>query len=260
MKRIAALLFACLTVPAMAQERDYCAARPGAATPPCTVEPGRVMAEIGLADWTRDRNAAQRIDTVVLGNFLLRTGISQTAEIQLGWTGIGIERQRDRVSGVTSHDHGTGDVTVAVQQGLGKVGGSAAIRAFVTLPTGSGPLGAGDWSAGAMVPLAFALLHGVELDLTPEVDAAVDASGKGRHLAYGSVIGMGVGLTSDVSLALDATLFRDIDPSGHASRATAGVSLAWMAGRNLQLDVGTVAALNANAPNLEAYFGVVRRF
>ena len=257
MKRIAALLFACFAVPAMAQERDFCADRPGAATPPCTVEPGRVMAEIGLVDWTRDRNAIQSIDTVVLGNFLLRTGISQTAEVQLGWTAIGIERQRDRVSGVTSRDHGTGDVTVAVQQGLGK---PAAIRAFVTLPTGSGPLGVGDWSAGAMVPLAFALSHSFELDLTPEVDAAVNASGKGRHLAYGSVIGLGVGLTGNVSLALDAALFRDDDPSGHASRATAGASLAWMASRNLQLDVGTVAGLNTNTPDLEAYFGVVRRF
>lgn len=260
LKAILALSMVCSALPAVAEERDFCAARPGQATPPCTVEPGRVVAEIGLGDWTHDRNADQSKDMVSLGNILLRTGISQTAEVQLGWTAFGSQIQRDRFSGARTHESGVGDVTLAVQQDLGKVGGPAAVRAFVTLPTGSGPLAAGDWGAGAMLPLAFNLTSRLELDLTPEIDAAVNSSGNGRHLAYGSVIGLGLDLHHHLSLAVDAAFFRDQDPSGHNSRETGGVSLAWMAGRNLQLDVGTIFGLNADSTDVEAYFGLVRRF
>lgn len=246
--------------PASAAERDFCAARPGQATPPCTLEPGRIMAEVGVADWIHEHDTAENIDTVLLGEALFRAGLSQRAEVQIGWTPQGFVRQRDNANGNTSREHGSGDVTLAVQRGLGRVGGPAAIRLFVTVPTGSGPLAAGDWGGGAMVPLAFNLSDRLEVDFTPEVDAAVNASGNGRHIAYGSVAGFGLDLHHHLSLAVDAALFRDRDPGGASSRATASTSLAWMAGRNLQLDVGVVAGLNGAMPDKEAYFGLARRF
>lgn len=260
MKSLLFLGLALVSAPALADERAYCADRPGQATPPCTVEPGRVMVEAGIADWTHDRNAQDVTDTVALADMLVRTGIGETAEIQLGWTAYGFGRDRDRANGSVSHGHGTGDVTLAVQKTLGKPDGPAAIRAFVTLPAGDAALGAGDWGAGAMLPMAFDLSDKMELDLTPEIDAAVDGDGNGRHLAFGTVAGFGFSLSDHWSLALDAALFRDDDPAGHTTTATAGASLAWMLGRNTQLDLGAIVGLNRNTPDSEAYFGLVRRF
>lgn len=260
MKSVLFALMALMSTSALAEEREFCADRPGEATPPCTVEPGRVMVEAGIADWTHDRNAQATIDTVALADLLVRTGVGETSEIQVGWTAYGFARSRDRATGGVSHDHGTGDVTLALQKGFGKPDGPAAIRAFVTLPTGGSTLGAGDWGAGVMLPMAFDLSDVVEFDLTPEVDAAVDADGNGRHLAYGTVAGLGFSLSDHWNLALDAALFRDNDPSGHMTTATAGASLAWMLGKNTQLDLGAIVGLNRNTPDSEAYFGVVRRF
>ena len=254
------LMIGIFASPATAEDRDFCADRPGQATPPCTVEPGRVMVEAGLVDWTRSHDASARTDSFTLGDFLVRTGVTQSAEIQIGWAALGFARTRDRATGAQTHDRGTGDVTVALQKTLGAPDAPIAIRGFVTLPTGGGPLGAGDWGAGAMVPMAFNLSDSVELDLTPEVDAAVNARGDGRHLAYGSVFGLGFKLSDAWNLAVDAALFRDRDPSGVTTSATMGASLAWMANRNLQLDIGTVAGLNRDTPDIETYFGVVRRF
>lgn len=260
MKSLLFALLALASMPALAEERDFCADRPGQATPPCTVEPGRVMVETGVVDWTHDRNTQHTNDTVSLADILVRTGIGETAEIQLGWQAYGFAHERDRASGVVSHSQGTDDVTLALQKGLAKPNGPVAIRAFVTLPTGGATLGAGDWGAGAMLPMAFDLSDTVELDLTPEVDAAVDTDGNGRHLAYGSVVGLGFSLSDHLSIALDAALFRDDDPTGHITTATAGASLAWMLGKNTQFDMGAIVGLNRNTPDSEAYFGVVRRF
>lgn len=258
--RLAAISLAFLAWPASAAERDFCAARPGQATPPCTLESGRIMAEVGIADWIHEHDAVENFDTVLLGETLFRAGVSQRTEVQIGWTPLGFVNRRDNANGRRSHNHGSGDMTLAVQRGLGRINGPAAVRLFVTVPTGSGTLAAGDWGGGAMLPLAFNLSDRLEVDLTPEIDVAVNASGSGRHIAYGSVAGFGLDLHHHLSLAVDAALFRDRDPAGASSRATASTSLAWMAGRNLQLDVGVVAGLNGATPDREAYFGFARRF
>lgn len=260
MKFVACAFLVLIAAPAMAEERDFCADRPGQATPPCTVEPGRAMVEVGIADWTHDRTAQTTNDMVALADLLIRTGIGETSEIQLGWAAYGFARDRDRASGAATHAGGTGDVTLALQKTLGKPGDPVAIRAYATLPTGGATLGAGDWGAGAMVPMAFDLSDAVEFDLTPEIDAAVDTDGNGRHLAFGTVAGFGFSLSDRWSMAVDAALFRDNDPAIHSTRATAGASLAWMAGKDTQLDMGAIAGLNRDTPDMELYLGVVRRF
>jgi putative ABC transport system permease protein len=95
----------------------------------------------------------------------------------------------------------------------------------------------------------------------------ITASALGVVLGVGAAMGLrallagfGLDLHHHLSLAVDAALFRDRDPAGASSRATASTSLAWMAGRNLQLDVGVVAGLNGATPDREAYFGFARRF
>jgi hypothetical protein len=64
-----ALVALLIAVPAAAQDkpRDYCPARPGLGSPACTIDPGRVSVETSLADWTLDRQGADRTDTVLIG-------------------------------------------------------------------------------------------------------------------------------------------------------------------------------------------------
>jgi len=69
--------------PALAEERDYCPARPGLGTPACTIAPGRVSVEMGLADSTREEDSSQRTDTILIGDTLVRIGLTQTIEVQL---------------------------------------------------------------------------------------------------------------------------------------------------------------------------------
>ncbi|MDO6413265.1 transporter [Sphingomonas sp. BIUV-7] len=259
---IAATMLA--AAPATAADlRDLCTDRPGLGTPACTVDAGHLQIETGLADWTHDSNADSRTDTFLLGNMLGRFGVGPTTEVRLGWSAYGRERERDKMSGDIETAHRTGDITLGLKQNLANPDGegfSLAVLPSVSIPVGRQPIGAGTWSASLLVPVSFEINPDLHLQFTPEADAAANESGNGRHLAVGSTAGVDFGLTKQLDLELEVQAIRDRDPSGHATTTLASASFAYKIGDNLQFDVGGVAGLNRSSPDIEAYWGVVRRF
>lgn len=258
------LVAATAATPAFADEdrRDLCPDRPGLGTPACTVEPGALLFEIGLADWTLDRTADSRSDSWTFGDALLRAGLTPSLEVQLGWTMLGHARERDRATGEVTRRTRTGDVTIALRQNLRNPDGSGfsiALMPYATLPLGGEGVGAGDWGAGMIVPVSFEL-GGLSLGFTPHVDAAVDSDGNGRHTAYGSVAGVGFNLSDDVSMAAEVSLTRDRDPDDHTTEALAGLSAGWQPDADSQWDLGANIGLNRDSPDVELYFGYARRF
>ncbi|MDQ8697234.1 transporter [Hyphomicrobium sp. LHD-15] len=254
-----------LPIHASADElRDFCADRPGLGTPTCIVDRGHVVIETGLADWTGEFDRPTRTDTVVVGNLLVRYGLTDTLEAQIGWDGYNFQRMRDTRGGLFAERiDGAGDMTLALRQSLRNPDGSGfsvAVMPYTTAPTGSDVFSAGDWGAGVIVPISLDLGHGLSLGLSPEIDAAVDGDGDGRHTAYGSVVGLGITLGETVSAALETSVFRDEDPSGPTTIALVGLAFAWQPIENLQLDVGAVAGLNSGSPDAEVYAGIARRF
>lgn len=261
--KAALLAVVAMATPALAAERDLCADRPGLGTPACTVEPGRLQIETGLADWTREDDGAVRTDTLELGATLLRVGIDGATEARIAWTPYGHVRERDRALRVTSRQSGTGDVTIGLRRNLKNPDGSGfsvALQPSLTLPVGGQAIGGGTWSASLVAPVDFEISDGVGLALTPEVDAAADQDRHGRHLAFGSVAGLSLDLSKAVTTSIEVEAFRDDDPAGHATQVLSALSLAWQPKDDLQLDAGVVAGLNRNSPDVEVAVGVTRRF
>lgn len=246
--------------PARAEDRDFCADRPGQTTPPCTLAPGQVMIETAASNWTRESDPESRTDMLTLGSSLLRVGVASRLEAQVGWTPYGTRWVRDTASGTVARQSGTGDVTLGLTYGLAGANGPVALQGFVTLPTGGAAIGAGDWGAGLRLPAQLPLSSSIDLTVTPEIDVAVNQSGSGRHLSYGGAAGLGFALTREVNLGVDVALFRDEDPDGVATLANAGLSLAWQAGQNTQLDVGGTVGFNRDSPDGTAYLGIAHRF
>jgi hypothetical protein len=260
MRFLAAFALLALAAPAQAELRDFCASRPGLGTPACTVDSGHVVVEVGLTDWTLEQDADQRTDTLLFGDTLVRVGLDDKTEAQIGWTPYGHVRMGDKATGLIERSGGTGDVTLGLRRSLSGPNGSVAIQSFVTLPVGGATIGAGDWGAGVIVPIDFNLGHDVQLAVSPEIDAAVNSSRSGRHLAYGSVIGLSALLAKGLTGSVEFQAVRDEDPSGKSTQALASASLAWLLGENTQFDVGGVAGLNSDSPDVEVYFGIARRF
>lgn len=244
-----------------ATANDLCPERPGQTTPPCIVELGHIILETSVADWALQRSPGNRVDTVTVGQSTLRIGIAEHAEVTIGWTPFAVADARDMATGLLDRRSGPSDVTLAVKHSFG--GGSSppfAVKVFATLPVGRAPSALGDWSAGMLVPVSLPLTDAIQLALTPEIDAAANSSGKGRHLAFGSAVGIGFKLTNKISLGSDIRILRDDDPSGSATKATAGLSLAVQSGDNVQYDIGSNVGLNSNSSDVELYFGIAKRF
>ena len=259
---VAGLLLIVAT-PAHAEERTYCPARPGLDTPACTMAPGRVSVETGLADWTLEQDSSARTDTVLIGGTLVRIGLTDNVEAQIGWTPYGHVRTRDKIGGTIDSAGAVGDAMLGFKVNLHHPDGSglsAAIQPFVTLPVGRSPLGGGDWGGGVIAPVDYALTDIFSFQFTPEVDVAVDQDGNGRHFAASGTIGLAIALSKKVSMTVEFQALRDADPSGKTWQALESTSLAWMPKDNLQLDMGAVAGLNRDAPDAELYVGVSRRF
>ena len=259
---VALLSFAALyATSASAQDREYCPERPGLDTPACTIAPGKISVETSIADWTRDDQPGSREDSILFGDTLVRVGVSDTIEARIGWTPFGHDRMRD-ATGVDAVN-GVGDVSLGMKANLLNPDGSGvsvSVLPFVTLPVGRSSIGAGDWGAGFLVPLTYELSDSLSLDLTPEINAAVDQDGNGRHLAYSSTAGLAVKVSKDFTLTGEVQALRDNDPDQHATEALAALSLAWKANDDLQFDIFGAAGLNDNTPDARVYAGISRRF
>lgn len=256
--RLGALAALLLSSPAHAEDRDFCADRPGFDTPPCTLSPGVVMAEAGVAAIAHSGGGGAIDDTLTFGDLLVRVGVAQSAEIEVGVTSFVRDRQRD-VSGVSTA-RGMGDMVVAFRRGIAGPNGPIALHAFVTLPTGKAGIGASDWGAGLIVPMQFDLGHQFQASLSPEIDAAVNASGSGRHVQYGGVVGLSHPLSQAVGLTGELVAFRNDEPAGHETVAQAAASLAWQVSKDWQLDLEGDAGLSKAAPDYQVKLGFAHRF
>ncbi|MBB4857734.1 opacity protein-like surface antigen [Novosphingobium chloroacetimidivorans] len=248
---------------AWAQERAYCPDRPGIGTPACTTAPGRVSLEVGIGDWSVDSTADERQDVFVVGDALLRYGIADHAEVQLGWTMLGFARTRDHLTGAVDHRSGTGDVSVALRRNLVNPDGSGlslAVMPYATLPVGREPFGDGDWSAGLKIPASYELSQAWSVVATTSFDAAVDEDGSGRHFVFDEVVGAQFKLSEAVSVTAEYEFTLDRDPASHHTENVGGLSLAWQPADDLQLDLGTNLALDHRARDAQVYLGVSRRF
>ncbi|MGI4732711.1 MAG: transporter [Janthinobacterium lividum] len=253
-----------IAAPAMAQDQDksdeprFCPTRPSLGGSSCTTDPGHVQFEASTLDWQRDDTSDSREDRIVTADLLARVGVGSKTEIQLGWTGFGHDRTRDRATGAIDTVNGTGDVTIALRQHLAGEEGkpfSLGLQPFVTVPTGRYPIGAGDWAAGAIVPVQYDLTEKLAVDFTGEVDAATNESGDGRHLAYSGIWGLRYKLTPAVNVYGELSVERDDDPSGHQTQSLAAFSVAWRPARRFQLDAQAIAGLNATSPDIRLVTG-----
>ena len=203
---------------------------------------------------------ATRTDTLTLASPVVRLGLTDSLEAQVGWTAYG--RVTTRFAGLRDRQSSTGDVLLSLRQNLKNPDGSGtslALMGTVVLPTGGDAIGQGTTSVRLLAPLSIPLPAGFGFAATPEIDAAADADGNGRHVAFGSVVGLSHAV-GPIGVAAELSVFRDDDPAGHTTQSLAALSAAWQPADDWQLDLGSAFGLNRDTADSRVYFGVTRRF
>ena len=238
---------------------ELCVNRPGLNTPSCTLPAGRVMVEVGAVNWEHTSNPGTRDDSLTYADTVVRLGLGHATELEVGlggWT-----RARRRAGAAVTAARGLGDATFAVRHGFGsEADAKVAVQAFVSVPVGRAPGGAGDWGAGLLLPVALPLPAGFTFATTPEIDAAVNSSGHGRHFAWGGVAGLSHALTSTISASVEVSAFRDEDPDGASTESRLAFAAAWHAAPSLQIDIEFDAGFTRAAPDHALIIGFARQF
>ncbi|WP_339347977.1 transporter [uncultured Sphingomonas sp.] len=266
MRRLAILspLALMVALPAAAQSGGddgdvrFCPNRPSLGASGCTTLPGQVQVEMSGVDWTRDRKDGAQSDTLLYGDVVARIGVSRNAEVQVGWTPYGAVRTRDLATGAASRIGGTGDVTLGFRGALSHPDGkglSAAVQPYVTLPVGGQAIGAGDWSAGMVLPVYYEIDDRWSIDFTGQAAAKADQDRHGRHVDVSGVVGLGYALSDAVTAVAELSAERDDDPTGATTQTLAAVSLAWQPTKRTQIDLLLVGGLNDAAPDARVVLG-----
>ena len=257
---IAALLLATSTA-AAADEAPICADRPSKSTGPCTVPLGRWQVEASLIDWTHDRSDDTSTRLTTFGSSLVKTGLSNRADIELGIAPLETLSVRD--DGAHERHSSFGDMLLRVKYRLTAEGAPVeiALDPFAKIPTANHHLGNGKLEAGIVAPVSAQLGNGpLTLSLGPELDWLADADGHGHHAATQQVVNLALAVTDRFSLSAELWAMWDGDPAGTGKRASADGSVAYLLSDNLQLDAGANVGLNQQTPDVELYTGISARF
>ena len=248
MRAVLTALALLVAAPAVAQQARFCPNRPDLGSGACTTEPGRVLVELSVLDAERDPSG----DTTLIGDVLVRTGLGNSTELQIGWTALGLARGGgDRATGI-------GDIRLGLRQNLIDPTGeqfAVAVEPFVTLPVGRQPIGRDGASYGVAVPVGIPLNDSWDIGVTGQASAEPDADGRGRHLALLGIAGLGYTVTDQVGVVGELSVERDDDPGDATTELLAAGSIAWRPRDLLQIDLLVAAGLNRVSPNVRVVLG-----
>jgi len=245
--------------------RELCVDRPGKDTPPCIVDAGHLLVELGAVEFSRDTAPEVAVTSYAVGDVLARYGLTGRSEIQLGFTPYTIVRTKDRTNDRRETLQGAGDLTGAFKFSLLNPDGSGtsiAVQAFVTAPTGRQGIGSNAWEGGVIVPVAFELSDTWSLTLDPEIDWRADEDGQGHHLAWAGVVSLSRDLGGGLEGSAELWSSYDREPENHTTEASFDLALTWVpkSRPNLQFDAEVDLGLTDSTPDIEAAVGVAYRF
>jgi len=258
---IAAILLAGATSATAAGEQPICAARPGKATPACTVPARHWQIETGLADWTLDKGGGERDTSLVVGETSIKYGLTDRSDIEVDVTPW--ERATSHGSDSRDSASGFGDISVSYKRALTPPGAALQLAAmpYVKIPTAKHSLGNGKWEGGLLIPIGYAIpIAPLSIGLTPEIDWVADADGHGHHAAMVQVASLGWQITPKLNLSGEVWGQWDWDPAGTTKQASVDGAAAYLVRSDLQIDAGANFGLNKETPNVELYTGLSVRF
>ena len=256
------ILAAMLSPAAHAADREpICADRPGKAWATCTVLPGHVEVDVGIAGWSLQKGAGERDAELAVGETEVRFGLTDRSEIAFDIAPY--VRASSRGAGRHDSESGVSDLTIFSKNRLTADDAAVelAIVPLVKIPMAKRSLGNGKWEAALLAPVNYAVPNSpLSIALTPELDWVADADGRGHHLAMAQVAGIGWQASDKVNLSAELWGAWDWDPPGTTRQVSADGAVAYLLSNDVQLDAGANFGLNRNTPEVELYAGFAARF
>ncbi|MCC5830355.1 MAG: transporter [Phycisphaeraceae bacterium] len=232
---------------------------------PFTTERGRFAVEFTPVTYTfnrREPDGANVRSHSVDGHLLVKYGVLEHTEIQVGADFHVWERERDTDTGQVTTSSGFGDMTLRLKHNLvGNDGGdvAAAVMPFMELPTATGGVGASGIRGGVMAPTAWEFAEGWSLEWTPSLGAARNGDDDGYVFAFQST----VTLVGELHDGIDAFVeFESIVTSerGDPWVGLIGIGLTFELDENTVIEPAIHFGVTRSADDFAVSLSIVRRF
>lgn len=237
--------------------RELASDRPDATESPFTVDAGRVQLEMDFGNLTKNRLDGVRTTAWEVAPFNLRLGMTQNLELGIFVTPWQRETEKPRV-GPTGKQTGFGDTTLRAKLNLGgNDGGPFAwgMMADLKLPTATGGFSNGKCEGALTLPVAFELGGGWGGGAMTFVEVRYTGGGDYRAV-WGNTVTIGHDITEKLGGYVELTS----SAGDGAHVATFNCGLTYQVSRDVQFDGGVNFGISRNAPDVQFFAGVSRRF
>ena len=245
-------------------QRDFSTDRPTKSFVPTTIDAGHVMLEVEAFNFTTQKLAGVSTQTYVGPNPTARIGLTNNVEFQLNFTPFVFQHAYDSNIGMSSNGSGVSDVFARAKINLwGNEGGRTALAIIPYVKFGTSPTSVGGNQAtegGIIVPYSVSLPNKLTLLINGEWDQLKNMNDGNYHSQYASTVNLSGSIAKDVTLYGEIATQINVDPAHTSHRYTFDTALTWAAEKNLQFDIGANIGLNKEAPALQIYTGISRRF
>lgn len=244
--------------------RDLSTDRPDTTESPYTVDAGHVQVELSLVDYTTDRNNddPDNRESVVVAPMLLKFGLLNNTDLQIGVDPYLWERREDRLTNASNTTDGFGDILLRLKMNLwGNDAGETAfaLMPFITFPTAGDDLGSGNIEGGVILPLAVALPDEFSLGVMAEIDI-IRAAADDRHVVdFIHTITLARPLLGELSGYVEYAGFLNFN-GDEDYRGFFDTGLTYALTADVQLDAGIRVGLTEAADDFGVFVGMSLRF
>ncbi len=244
--------------------RDFAADRPAKSYGPTTIDAGRWQLEVELFNYTTMKVDGVHTQTYVGPNPTARIGLTSNIELQLNMAPFVHQTVRDEIAATSTSASGVSDFFARAKINLwGNEGGRTAFALIPYIKAGTAPASLGgnqSTEGGIIAPFAINLQDNVSLTFNSEWDRLKNSADSSYHNQWVQTVGLSAPIAKDVTLTGEFWMQHNYDPAGTVRQYSFDTALAWMAKKDLQLDVGANFGLNRDTPALQVYTGITRRF
>lgn len=244
--------------------REMSTDRPDITESPYSVDAGHYQLEMSFADFSYDRNSADSVTTkgVAVAPMLLKAGLLNNVDLQLGIDPYLWLRTTDRNTDVAETFGGYGDMTLRLKVNLwGNDSGETAfaLMPFVTFPTATDGMGAGAVEWGIIAPFGANLPHGFYLGLMAEFDFLRAADQGAYDVEFVHTATIGHQIVGDLDGFIEYAGIAGMS-GGESYLAIFDAGLTYGLTPDIQLDGGVRFGLTQAAEDFGIFAGISMRY
>jgi hypothetical protein len=242
--------------------RDYNPDRPSKITSPFTIDAGHFEIESDVANFQHARSGGVSQDVLQVLDPTFKLGLLSNVDVEFGLNGLDVVHR----TGAPTLS-GFGDLNVRIKVNVvGNDGGdyTIAVVPYVKIPADTAAslaIGNDAVEGGGILAAQVKLPQDFQLGLQTELDALQGGNDSQRHPNFVNIATLSHEIPGIKNLTGYAEFYSSVSADKFTPDIyTADFALAYLIGKNTQLDGGINVGLNKAAPDYQLYAGISQRF